>query len=367
MTRTIFLAAGGTGGHVFPAVAVAEQLNARGLKPVLITDRRGKQIITAPHHGMTVRTIAAASPFGETTSKRLKGLFRLGIGTIQTLLLTLWHRPKAVIGFGGYPAVAPVMIGSFLGCPAVLHEQNAFFGRANKFLSRHAREIGLSWEKTRNIPEQEQAKIFIAGMPVRAAFHETRDYVPPAQDGEIRLLVVGGSLGARTFGETVPEALSRLPANLRQRLKVTQQVRADQMAKVRAVYDDAGIMADLHPFISNMPEQLADTHLVISRAGASSVAELAASGRPALLVPYPDAMDDHQTANAKTVSEIGGGWCVPEQEMSAGSLAGRIAALVSNTDELARAAAQISCLDPGPAAAILTDHVTALIKGKVTS
>ena len=364
MTRTIFLAAGGTGGHVFPAVAVAEQLNQQGFRPVLITDHRGRKIIGKPPKGMIVNTIAAASPFGETRTKRLKGLVQLGLGSIQALLLTLWHRPKAVMGFGGYPAVAPVIIGSILGCPSIVHEQNAFFGRANRFLARHARAIGLSWENTNNIPQKEQHKVFMAGMPVREAFHKTPTYLPPSPDGEIRLLIVGGSLGAKVFGETVPEAISRLPAKLRKRLAVTQQVRSDQMEAVKQQYDSADVKADLQLFITDMPDQLSKTHLVISRAGASSVAELAASGRPALLVPYPDAMDDHQTANANTVADVGGGWCIPEIEMSAGSLAGRISALVSNPEELARAALQINKLNPGPAAVILTEHASALIMGK---
>ena len=363
MKQTVFLAAGGTGGHVFPAVAVAEQLSQQGLRPVLITDQRGRRIIAEKPQGMAIRTIAAATPFGGTRVKQIKGLAKLAFGGLQSLLLALWYRPKAVMGFGGYPAVAPVMIGAMLGRPAILHEQNAFFGRANRFLARHAREIALSWENTSNIPETEKNKVFIAGMPVREAFRSTPAYTPPAATGEIRLLIVGGSLGATVFGETVPEAISRLPSALRQRLVITQQARKDQIEAVRSQYENAGVRAELHEFITNMPKHLGQTHLVISRAGASSVAELAASGRPALLVPFPGAMDDHQTANARTVAAIGGGWCIPEKEMSAGSLAGRIAALVTSKDELKCAARAISQLDPGPAAAILTAHASALIKG----
>lgn len=361
MTAVVFLAAGGTGGHVFPAVAVAEQLAEKGFRPVLITDPRGRKIIATPPQGVTVHTILAASPFGDSRLKRIKGMLRLAFGAAQSVLLAFWHRPRAVMGFGGYPAVAPVIVGSILGRPVVLHEQNAFFGRANRFLARHAREIALSWQDTRNIPDAEQNKVFLAGMPVRAAFRQAPAYSPPGPEGEIRLLITGGSLGAQVFGETVPEAISRLPAGLRGRLAVTQQVRVDQMETVRRRYDAAGVSADLHPFITDMPTQLGQSHLVISRAGASSVAELAASGRPAVLVPFPGAMDDHQTANARTVADSGGGWCVPEQEMSAGSLAGRIAALVESPDKLSRAAAAIRHLDPGPAATILADHTAALI------
>lgn len=366
MKAVVFLAAGGTGGHVFPAVAVAEQLAKNGMRPHLITDQRGRRIISTPPQGVKVHTISAASPFANTRIKRLGGMLRLGLGAIQSMMLSLWLRPGSVMGFGGYPAVAPVIMGSILRRPVILHEQNAFFGRANKFLSRYAREIALSWEKTTNIPDHEQNKVFLSGMPVREAFRHIQPYTPPGAKGEIRLLIIGGSLGAQIFGETVPEAISRLPEALRARLKVTQQVRKDQMDAVRSRYEAAGVTAVLHPFIDDMPQHLEQSHLVISRAGASSVAELAASGRPAVLVPFPGAMDDHQTANADAIAEVGGGWSVPEQEMSAGSLAGRIAALVENPLKLARAASAIRSLDPGPAATILADHAMALTqKGRI--
>jgi UDP-N-acetylglucosamine--N-acetylmuramyl-(pentapeptide) pyrophosphoryl-undecaprenol N-acetylglucosamine transferase len=299
--------------------------------------------------------------------RRLSGLFQLAIGGIQSLLLTLWYRPRAVVGFGSYTSVMPVITGGLLGRPAILHEQNAFFGRTNRFLARFSREIAVSWKSTRNIPASEQSKVFMAGMPVRQAFRNTPAYTPPAAKGKVRLLIIGGSLGAHIFGETVPEAIRRLPAGLRARLLVTQQVRQDQIGEVRARYDDAGVTSELYTFIDNMPEQLRQSHLVISRAGASSVAELAASGCPAVLVPFPGAMDDHQTANASTIADAGGGWCVPEKELSAGSLAGRIAALIENPEKLSRAAKAIRSLDPGPAATILAEHAMALIKGRAAA
>jgi len=360
--RTILLAAGGTGGHVFPAVAVAEALTMEGIRPVFITDRRGKNMIPPEYKSWT---ILAASPYGSHLGIRLRGIAKLLLGSLQTCLAILWHRPGMVIGFGGYPAVPPVMIGRLFGKPVIIHEQNAFLGRANRFLSARGDVLALSWPETRNIPAHAEGKILLAGMPVRSGFHEisSKGYSPPDKDGPIHILIVGGSLGARVFGEAVPEAIGRLPETLRARLRVTHQVREDQIEDVRAEYARHDVRADLHLFISDMPAEMEKAHLVICRAGASSVAELAAAGRPAVLVPYPHAMDDHQTANAMAAARIGGGWCVPESEMSAGSLAGRIASLVSDPGALRKAAAAIGKLNPPDPARVLASKALELLSG----
>jgi len=357
---TVFLAAGGTGGHVFPAVAVAEALTREGLHPVFITDRRGRNMIPAAYRSWTIQ---AASPYGNSLVTRLAGMAKLLLGAVQTCLAMGWHRPKMVIGFGGYPAVPPVMIGRLLGLPLMIHEQNAFLGRANRFLSMRADVLALSWPETRNIPAAAAEKTLLAGMPVRSGFHRIsqQGYSPPQDDGPVHILIVGGSLGARVFGETVPEAIGRLPAKLRARLKLVHQVRAEQMEAARAEYARHQVNAELHPFITDMPAELEKAHLVICRAGASSVAELAAAGRPGIFVPFPQAMDDHQTANALTVVQIGGGWCVPEAEMSAGSLAGRIASLVSAPATLKKAAAAIRKLSPPDPARILAANILQLL------
>lgn len=359
MTR-ILLAAGGTGGHVFPAVAVAEQLEARGLKAVFITDTRGKPMIA---NEFSANRILAASPYGKTKGERIKGLMKLAIGAVQTLAIMTFYRPKLVIGFGGYPAVAPVLVGKMLGRKTMLHEQNAFFGRANHFLARHVSKIALSWQNTNNISENMEQKAVVMGMPVRKAFREigVSDYLPPKDNGDIHILIVGGSLGATIFGDTVPEALSRLPEGLRRRLKITHQVRENQIETAAAHYERAGITANIAPFIHDMPQEMAKAQLVVCRSGASSVAELAASGRPSILVPFPDAMDDHQTANAKAMADIGGGWIIPEEEMSAGSLAGRISTLITSPEKLTAAAAAASKLHKGHAASQIADEICALI------
>ncbi len=359
MTR-ILLAAGGTGGHVFPAVAVAEQLKAMGMKPYFITDKRGKPMIPSTFNASA---ILAASPYGRTKAARLKGLLKLTAGALQTLMLHVIYRPKLVIGFGGYPAVAPVLVGKSLGARSMLHEQNAYFGRANHFLAPHVDNIALSWDGTRNIDEEMLANCTRVGMPVREAFHQIGEipYKAPTDDAPFRILIVGGSLGAEIFGTTVPEALSRLPEHIRVRLNITHQVRANQVEDVRSKYDAASITARLTPFINDMAHEMAAAHLVVCRSGASSVAELAASGRPSILVPFPAAMDDHQTANANALVSIGGGWLIPEKDMSAGSLAGKISTLISAPEMLERAAHAATSLHQGHAAAIIAKQICTMI------
>jgi UDP-N-acetylglucosamine--N-acetylmuramyl-(pentapeptide) pyrophosphoryl-undecaprenol N-acetylglucosamine transferase len=362
----ILLAAGGTGGHVFPAVAVAEQLKNMGMTPVFITDRRGKPIMPKLFRSVS---IMAASPYGANRIEKIKGLTELAIGALQTLCLMLFYRPKMVIGFGGYPAVAPILVGKVLNRKTMLHEQNAYFGRANHFLANHVDKIALSWTQTHNIADQLKAKCIIVGMPVREAFHKIGNdgYKAPTATGQINILIVGGSLGAEIFGKTVPEALSRLPLELRSRLKVTHQVRANQIDTVRSRYKDVGIAANLATFIDDVAGEMGKAHLVVCRSGASSVAELVASGRPSILVPFPEAMDDHQTANAKAIVDINGGWLIPEKDMSAGSLAGKISTLTAAPEKLAAAAAAVKTLHHGHAASMIAKEICTLIGIKTNS
>ena len=357
MTGTVFLAAGGTGGHVFPAVAVAEQLEAAGLRPVFITDNRGYGIVRTAGAGAAIHRILAASPYSGSLGRRLKGLAELGLGLLQTVLLMGWYRPRAVVGFGGYPSVAPVLLGRLLGRATMLHEQNAFFGRANRFLARFAHTIALSWAETANLPGTAGGRTVVTGMPVRGAFPAVgaAGYTAPETGSGRRfnLLVVGGSLGAAVFGDTVPDAVIRLPEALRGRLNVVHQARAEQVDGVRARYAAAGIGATVLAFIDDMPGAMRDAHLVVCRAGASSVAELASSGRPAILVPFAGAMDGHQQANADTVVAAGGGWCVAEAGMDAEALAGRIESLAANPARLSRAAAAMLSLARNDAALMI--------------
>ena len=355
----ILIAAGGTGGHVFPAIALAEQLRSLGHNPSFITDHRGKAMIPKDY---AKTAIVAASPYGSTRFKRFLGLMKLAIGAVQTTAIMLIKRPHLIIGFGGYPTVAPAIIGYGLGKPVMLHEQNAFFGRANAFLAPYARRIALSWPDTKNIPEDCTAKAEISGMPVRQAFHKiaSQPYTTPTDDDPITILIIGGSLGAEIFGVIIPQALSRLPIEVRKRLHIIQQVRKSQQSSVQEQYDNAGIKAELSPFIDSIAEDMAKAHLVIGRSGASFVAELVVAGRPALLVPFPQAMDDHQTANAQAIEAIKGGWHIPEKEMSAGSVAGKIATLISSPQMLSEAAKNIKGLSQSNAGLNLAESLIAL-------
>ena len=321
----IILAAGGTGGHVFPALAVAEILQARGCEAVIFTDRRGAPMITNVPH----RVFRAGSPFQAGWSRRLSALCQLAMGTLSATIAMLAKRPQIVIGFGGYPSFAPMASAKLLGIPMMLHEQNAFVGRANHLLARQAGHLATSWPGTTNIP----AKIahFVAGMPVRGSFFATS---APSKRDVKELLVIGGSQGAAIFAELVPAAIALLPASLRQKIKITQQCRAEQIDDLRASYNAADVTADIQPFFTDVPDRMAASDLVISRSGASSVAELAAAGRAAILIPLPSAMDDHQTVNAEQLASVNGAVLLPERGLSAADLAATMTELLTIPDRV---------------------------------
>lgn len=324
----IALAAGGTGGHVFPAMAVAEALAARGADTMMMTDRRGARLL----RGTAFTVLPAGSPFQGGALRRGRATLQLGAGLVMAALMIRRRRPAAMVGFGGYPSFAPMLAARIAGVPAVLHEQNAYLGRANHLLARWCGHLALSWAGTRNLPAAVTS--FIAGMPVRAAFFETGEMRRDTDD-RIVLTVVGGSLGAAVFATMVPEAVAAMEPAVRARLRIAQQCRAGQVEALRARYAQIGVAADIRPFFEDMPERLAASHLVISRAGASSVAELAAAGRPAILIPFAGAMDDHQSANARQLEAAGGGICLAEAEIDAAALAARMSALLADRAGLA--------------------------------
>ena len=324
----IALAAGGTGGHVFPAVAVAEALARRGADTMMMTDRRGARLLA----GTSFSVLPAGSPFQRGLLRKARAALQLGTGVIMALAMLRRRRPAAMVGFGGYPSFAPMLAARMTGIPAVLHEQNAHLGRANHLLARWCGHLALSWTGTRNLPEK--VIHFVAGMPVRAAFLDIGG-LPAGNRDRFELTVVGGSLGAAVFATIVPDALAQIAPVLRARLHVTQQCRAEQADMLEARYAEVGIEAEIRTFFDDMPDRLAKSDLVISRAGASSVAELAASGRPAILIPFAGAMDDHQTANARQLEAAGGAVCLAEAELDAAALAARVTALLSDPAGLA--------------------------------
>lgn len=338
----VILAAGGTGGHVFPAEALASQLRERGIEPVLFTDRRGVSF----GGEMQVRRIRGGGLAGQSPWGRLKSLAELGAGLAQAAWALRMLSPGAVVGFGSYASVPSVIAASVLGIPTIIHEQNALLGRANRLLARRAARIATAFETVAALPKGMEGKLVRTGMPVRPAFARLREraYQPPEAAGPIRLLVLGGSQGARIFGEVVPAAVDRLNARLRTRLVISQQCRPESLASVEEAYRRIGVGAELASFFDDVPARLASTHLLIARAGASTIAEITAVGCPSVLVPYPYATDDHQTANARAATDGGGGWLMPQETLTPEGLAARLEelfvhpALLSSAATAARAA-----------------------------
>lgn len=364
LPRKVALAAGGTGGHMFPAQALARELLARGVEVMLITDRRGGGFGPDLPQVETYR-IPAGAMAGAGIGKKLKSAVQLALGYLQARGHLKRAGAEVVVGFGGYPSVPSVLAGAHRGLRVVLHEQNSIIGRANRLLASRAAVIATSFDRVEGIAAGDRTKLCITGNPVRPAIAASgnRPYAVPGANDKLRLLVVGGSQGAKVFNDVVPAAIARLPEDLRRRLVVNQQVPGQAVDAVAALYDGCGVTHDLAPFFDDVPERLAAAHLVISRAGASTVAELAAAGRPAVMVPLPSATDDHQTGNAQALVEVGGGWLMPQSGLDAESLCDRLASLLSSPALLTRAASCARAAAHLNAASDLADLVCSLDDG----
>jgi UDP-N-acetylglucosamine--N-acetylmuramyl-(pentapeptide) pyrophosphoryl-undecaprenol N-acetylglucosamine transferase len=336
--NTYVLAAGGTGGHLFPAEAVGRLLVANGGAVHLLTDRRADAFAAAVP-GVTIDLVRAGR-FGGGPLHAAYGLAELAVGVVQARRLLRRLAPAAVVGFGGYPSVPTMLAATQLGLPTLIHEQNVVLGRANRLLAPRARRIATGFAATQGLRDTDRGRAIHTGNPVRPAIHAVGavPYAAPERDAPIELLVVGGSQGARIFGEIVPPALALLPAGLRARLRVAQQARPEDKDAVVAQYTARGIAAEIATFFDDMSARLQRAHLVVCRAGASTIAELAVAGRPAILVPYPHAMDDHQTANASAFAASGGGWVIAQPGFTPDTLAERLADLFVDPAALATAA-----------------------------
>ena len=364
-TRTVLLAAGGTGGHLFPAASLAQELQRRDYDVELATDMRaekyGGDFPARAIHRIPSATLTSRSPIA------VWGTFtRLGIGFGGALRLLLRVKPQAVIGFGGYPTLPPIIAARALRIPTAIHEQNAVMGRANRLLSRFVDRIALSFMPTKLLGPEAQAKARLTGIPVRDAVLKFRDipYTAPDASSRLLLLVFGGSQGAHFFSDALPPALLRLPDEMRGRLTVVQQAREEDVAGLREAYARGKIAAHLAPFFRDLPERIATAQLVIARAGASTVAELAAIGRPCLLVPLPHALDNDQLENATRLQEVGGGWCVRQAGLSTERLAELLQGLLSSPERLADAAKKAHAMATVDAVERLADLVDELVKSK---
>lgn len=294
----IMLTAGGTGGHIYPAEALAEELLKRGYQVALITDKRGKDNYKGKLGEIPNYAVYAGSLVGKSVWFKIKSLFKLSIGVLQALYILLRKKPVCVVGFGGY-ASFPCCVASILtGTDLVIHEQNSVMSRTNRFLSKYADLIAQSFKNVKFTPVN--VKTVLTGMPIRAAIAETANKSFPKFGAEdiMQVLVLGGSQGAKVFSEVVPAAVKKLSKKLQKRICITQQCRQADVAEVNKAYEDSECGITVSHFFENMPELYAKSHLVISRAGASSVSEIAVAGVPSILVPLPTAADDHQSGNA---------------------------------------------------------------------
>lgn len=365
---TIVIAAGGTGGHFFPAEALAAELIARGHRIVLMTDARSGATKSAVFADQERHVLAGAGIAGRGVWRGVKAVTGLAAGVVQARGIMSAMQIGAVVGFGGYPCVAPVLGASFLSRrPAiVLHEQNAVLGRANRFLSGRVDRLALSFDGTARVPATVGDRAVVTGNPVRPAILSLANtpYAPPSD--RIRLLILGGSLGARVFSDVVPPALLALPADLRARLTVTQQCRAEDVERVRAAYAGAGIEADLSPFFPDVADRLAAAHLVIARAGASTVSELAVAARPSILVPLPGAIDDHQTANAGALAQVAAARVMPQPGFTSAALAAALTDLLNDPAQLAAMATAARIPARPDATACLADLVETLVNQDAT-
>lgn len=321
VTRRYILAAGGTGGHVLPAYALAAELIRRGHQVDLITDDRGARIPGKPDAADCFVLPAGRMSGGPLGWLRGANAIRAGralaIGLMQDV------QPAAVVGFGGYPALPAMLAARALDIPILLHEQNAVLGRVNRFMASRVEAIAVAYSTVQRLPDGCADKVHLVGNPVRAEFVAIREqpYPPLGPDGIFRLLVVGGSLGASILADVVPQAVAMLPPNLLSRLQVVQQGRADDVDATKARYAELGVAAECAPYFGDLPDRIRWAHLFIGRAGASTVAELACAGRPAIFVPLPGAIHDHQTHNVRDLVAAGGAWSVAQSEFTPAALA----------------------------------------------
>lgn len=361
----VMISAGGTGGHLFPAEALAGILRARGCRIMLVTDNRiGELAESFPAD--EVVAIPAATPSGRSPVAALKALVTLARGLFQARRLIARARPDVVVGFGGYPTVPPLLAGSFAGCRTVLHEQNGVIGRANRFLASRVTHLAASVPHLRGVSEAVSAKIVMTGNPVRANVLEAATIPYPAidTDSPLELLVFGGSQGARVMSDIVPQGVAALPDALRARLRITQQARPEDLDRVREAYAASGVTAEIEPFFRDLPGRIARSHLIISRSGASTVSELAVIGRPAILVPLPGALDQDQAANAALLADIGAALMLPQTEFTPQRLAQELASRLGDAQGLTKAAQAAKSAGIPDAAERLADLVMRLARAQ---
>lgn len=360
----ILLSAGGTGGHLFPAEALAHELINRGWTIHLATDHRAQKFADAFPAAQT-HVIESASPSGKNPFKMFSAAIALykGVRASKVMLKTI--APKAVVGFGGYPTVPPLVAAAGV-FPTMIHEQNAVAGRANKMLAGRVTAIAGGFLKAEG---EHGSKTIETGNPIRppVLLASKKAYKAPTKTGPIKLVVFGGSQGANFFSTTFVEGLALLPDALRKRLQVTQQARPEDEAAAKAAYDAMGVKADVSAFFADLPKRIGDAHLVMARSGASTVSEIAAIGRPSILVPYPHALDHDQAANAEALAQAGGALVRRQSELTAQTIAQELLRLFENKDELTNMAKSAKAAGKPNAAILLADLTEAIASGQTAA
>jgi UDP-N-acetylglucosamine--N-acetylmuramyl-(pentapeptide) pyrophosphoryl-undecaprenol N-acetylglucosamine transferase len=364
----VMLAAGGTGGHLFPAQALAEELVARGLRTQLVTDERvrdyGKDFPAEKTHIVEAATLTPKKPW-----KVPFQVYKIFAGKAHAKRIFQAERPAAVVGFGGYPSFAPLQAATQMNIAALVHEQNAVLGRANTMLSAKVDALATSFPETFGITSEVKDRVMLTGNPVRALVMQSRAAAYPQlrSGGPLRLVVFGGSQGARFFSEFMPKVLLYIEPALRARLHVVQQCRTEDLASTKALYDDLGIAHELQAFFMDMPQRIAQSHLVISRSGASTIAELGVVGRPAVMVPLPGALDNDQLRNAQSFAAAGAGWVREQAQQTPEDFAKFITGLLLGGLTLPAAAAKALLHGKPDAAKRLADLVQKTIAAKAAA
>jgi len=333
----VVVAAGGTGGHLFPAEALAVALMRRGVTVDLVTDERASRYGAFP--GYATHIVPSATFAGRNPINIASTTFKLGLGAMKALWLFSRLGPAAVVGFGGYPTIPPLLAAALRGIPTVIHEQNGVLGRANRLLGPRVLAIATGFPGLFAGGADIAAKATHTGNPIRPVVVEAAATPYPGADGPLRILAFGGSQGARVMADIVPPAIELVPMAVRARLSVTQQARDEDIARVRSAYERLGVSAEVEPFFRDLPARMAASHLVISRSGASTVAELAAIGRPSILVPLPHALDQDQRANASLLERAGGAIMMEQARFTPDRVAAEIARLAADPERRAEMAA----------------------------
>ncbi len=361
---TFVLMAGGTGGHLFPAMALAEELNRRGHQVHLATDERVENY-GGDFPAREVHVIPAATPSTRHALKFISAGFVISYGILVGVMVMRRVRPDAVVAFGGYPSFPPFVAASLMRIPGLLHEQNAVLGRANRALGRFAKVLALHFADTRGV-ERFSGEVVITGNPVRDQVRRAAmiPYPEIEENGPLKLLVFGGSQGAGIFSDLVPPAIAGLPEALKGRLVISQQCRTEDMERVTSAYKEAHVSVELAPFFSDLPQRMAHSHLIVARSGASSIAELGVLGRPAILVPLPGSLDQDQRLNAEMMQAAGGGWMVEQDTLSPQSLGKRLEALLGDKELLIAAAQKARTIGRPDAVGRLADAAERLTQGK---